>query len=118
MQYYQITNFLKDGVAQYKGLALTSFVPGSQHIDWDNDMCIIASYDETPIAHDDVTVLTEMQYEEMKEVLLAQAEANRPPSPEDEIATLKQQLADTEKRMDEAIVELTLAMTMGGMPNV
>ncbi|MGM7637567.1 hypothetical protein [Bacillus sp. Hm123] len=115
--YFKVENLLNsNGEADYKGLDINLI---SMQVLPDDlitvNYCLIA-YPMEAEPHDDLINLTKDEYEALRKDI----EDNRPTpsSPEDEIATLKQQLADTEKKMDEAIVELTLAMTMGGMPNV
>jgi hypothetical protein len=57
------TGLFKSTVADYKGLDINQFLPGSQAYHPEDGTCVIATDEDlSSFAHDDVTILTEAEY--------------------------------------------------------
>ncbi|MEK5070785.1 hypothetical protein [Sporosarcina sp. FSL K6-1508] len=105
MKYVRITDFLIEGAANYKGLDVDLFIPGSQHYDFENEVCVISTRQDNYEPHSDLQELSFDDYEIAKEIIVQ----NSPQTQEkNDIEKLREDLKN-------AIMELSMAIAMGGM---
>lgn len=126
MKFYKVFNFTKEnGKADYKGLNTNLFKFDSQQIDWVNNLCVIATHEDTEITHTELVELTEAQYIEIRDVIKSDNNQENNPSELDilkqENLELKLALAEMAEKQEVAQLETQLAMAelaeavMGGV---
>lgn len=112
MRIVKIKNLLKeDGVADYKGLDISMNVPGLQLYSKDLQNAYIVTNQEEIPENDDLTEITQGEYDAFKQSLLGEQENSGP--------TVEERLAASEAKNDEltqavADLTMTLAAVMAG----
>lgn len=92
--FYKINNLMKGNSADYKGLNLELFVPGSQIYKPDLSFCVIETQEENEVIHPDLTLLDEAGYNSLVSAIQTENDAlkvstdQRIKNLEDQIATL------------------------------
>lgn len=93
MNYVKVSNLFPPelmGNADYKGLDISQFIPGSQYYPAGQNIALLATKEEVIPDHPDITVITEQEYRDE----IAYYESLKPPSPEQRITDLELALAD------------------------
>lgn len=99
MNYYKINNFQKEnGLCDYKGIDIKLNVPYSQIHDIKNNIYYLINTDEKMVVHEDIEILTEEQYNQIK------LEFENKPKPKSEMELLQEQIN---------AINIALAETLG-----
>lgn len=104
MRYFKVIDFLNDGVADYKGLDISQFIYGSQEYDTTNKVCVIATRQDEYTPHEDLQELALEEYEITRGII-------QQSSPQ---AQEKTELENLRNDLNEAIMEMTMLIAMGG----
>lgn len=97
--YIKIKNILQNnGILNYKGLDINKFKAGSHGYDFENDFCIVETFEENIENFSDVEELTYEEYQNiLNEIKIKEkknTDASKDGQLEDEINELKQAIAE------------------------